>query len=89
MQVSLSLGDLLGTSNLGLLPSTGALCPSGTAPAASSTGTSGVAPTTGTPLDGLLGTVNSLLSGAWPVDPAAHLGGWRHAPARWLLSARS
>jgi hypothetical protein len=64
VQVSLSLGNLLGTSNLGLLPSTGALCPSGTAPAASSTGTGGVVPATGTPLDGLLGTVNSLLSGA-------------------------
>lgn len=61
--VSLSLGSLLGTSNLGLLPSTGALCPSGTAPAASSTaGTSTAALTD--PVSTLLGTVNSLLGGA-------------------------
>ncbi len=64
VQVALSLGDLLGTGNLGLLPSTGSLCPSGTAAPASSTGTSGTAPAAGSPLSGLLGTVNSLLSGA-------------------------
>jgi hypothetical protein len=65
--VSLSLGNimgLLGLSNTGLLPSTGALCPSGSAPAATSTGTAGTAPAAGSPLSGLLGTVNSLLSGA-------------------------
>jgi hypothetical protein len=65
--VTLSLGSvmgLLGVSNTGLLPSTGALCPSGSTPPATSTGTGGVAPTTGTPLDGLLGAVNNLLGGA-------------------------
>ena len=64
VDVSLSLGDLLGTSNLGLLPSTGSLCPSGAAPAASSTGTTGTAPASGTPLAGLLTTVNGLLGTA-------------------------
>jgi hypothetical protein len=66
VQVGLSLADLLGTNNIAgsLIPSTGDLCPSGTAPAASSTGTTGTAPAAGSPVDGLLGTVNSLLSGA-------------------------
>jgi hypothetical protein len=64
LSVGLSLGDLLGTNNLGSLPLVGSLCPSGTAPAASSTGTTGTTPAAGTPLAGLLGTVNTLLGGA-------------------------
>src|SRR5581483_1474025 len=63
--VSLSLGNvmgLLGVSNSAL--GTGAICPSGSAAPASSTGTSGSTPAAGSPVSGLLGTVNGILSGA-------------------------